>query len=267
MPVCSINLLSLIPSCSLKQFLSTLHSTGTKPLIISKVIRWIILPTIISVPSLLAKNIHWDLLLILPSSDPLPPSLQKLIAHQFVVKAGVPSRLLNDFDKKNEKLLNPKEGDVPKLTGALDKPRINDDSAQHLELSPELRTWIEDFASKEGRGAVSMLNLLAFKPGLKSEYLKYGAEFAKSVGLRRGGNAKIVGSVIHDGKGDDDGEGWDEIALAHYPSILHFADMLASADYQEVNHRYRVGSLRDTLILCTSELALGDGKGVGESKL
>jgi hypothetical protein len=187
------------------------------------------------------------------------------------VKAGVPSRLLTDFEKKNERFLHPQEGSVPKLTGSLEKPKINDDSAQALELSPELRNWIEDFSTKEGKGAVSMLNLLAFKPGLKSEYLKYGAEFAKSVGKRRGGNAKIVGSVIHDqkgSKGDDDGEGWDEIALAHYPSILHFADMLASEDYQEVNHRHRVGSLRDTLILCTSELALEEGKkGLWESKL
>jgi hypothetical protein len=275
MPVCTINLLSLTPSTTIQTFLSTLHSTSLKPkpLIISKVIRWIILPTSISVPALLAKNIHWDLLLILPSSSPLPPNLQKLTAHQFVIKAGVPSRLLQDFEKKNESLLHPKEGDVPKLTGSLEKPRINDDSAQDLELSPELRNWIEDFSSKEGKGAVSMLNLLAFKPGRKSEYLKYGAEFAKSVGKRRGGNAKIVGSVIHDergSKGDegDDGEGWDEISLAHYPSILHFADMLASEDYQEVNHRYRVGSLRDTLILCTSELALEEWKkGLWESKL
>jgi hypothetical protein len=44
--------------------------------------------------------------------------------------------------------------------------------------------------------------------------------------------------------------------------------MLASEDYQEVNHRYRVGSLRDTLILCTSELALDEEKeGPWESKL
>ena len=99
---------------------------------------------------------------------------------------------------------------MPELTGSLDKPKINDDSAQDLELSPELRNWIEDFSTKEGKGAVSMLNLLAFKPGLKSEYLKYGAEFAKSAGRRRGGNAKIVGSVIHSdsgGKGGDDGKG------------------------------------------------------------
>lgn len=150
---------------------------------------------------------------------------------------------------------------MPPLTGSLDKARIAD-SAQDLELSPELLRWVETFGKAEGSGAVSMLNLLSFRPGLKSEYLKYGAEFAKSVGSRRGGNAKIVGSVIHGGKegagglgGDGQGgKDWDEVALAHYPSIWHFADMLASEDYQAANKKHRVGALRDTFILCTSEL-------------
>jgi hypothetical protein len=168
----------------------------------------------------------------------------------------VPSRLLKGFEEKNRRLLKPEKGDVPQLTGALDKPRIAD-SAQDLELSPELQSWISHFGQREGSGAVSMLNLLSFKPGLKSEYLKYGAEFSRSIGSSRGGEAKIVGSVIH-GKGGEDGEGWDEIALAHYPSIHHFADMLASEDYQAVNKRHRVGSLRDTFILCTSEIAVED---------
>jgi hypothetical protein len=204
---------------------------------------------------LLAQNIHWDLLLILPSADPLPSSLQDLIQHQWTVRAGVPSRLLQDFDKKNENLLKPKKKDVRPLTGSLDKPRIAS-SAQGLELSPELKEWISDFGKTEqGNSAVSMLNLLAFKPGLKEEYLKYGAEFAKSIGSRRGGDAKIVGGVLHGGE-KDDGDGWDEMALAYYPSIWHFADMLASEDYQSVNQKYRVQSLKDTFILCTSEVGL-----------
>jgi hypothetical protein len=117
-----------------------------------------------------------------------------------------------------------------------------------------------------------MLNLLAFKEGKKEDYLRYGAEFARSIGSRRGGDAKIVGSVIH-GKGGqegerDDGERWDEVALAHYPSIQHFADMLASEDYQAVNQKYRVPSLKDTFILCTSEIGLGiDGVGRDGPKL
>lgn len=253
MPVCSINILSL--SCPLQQFLSALSASPVKPLVVSKVIRWIILPGSTSSAQLLAQNIHWDVLVILPSAEALPTELQKLVAHQWIVRAGVPSRLLQDFEKKNERLLRPQQGDVPELTGSLNKPKKMADSAQGLELSPELKKWIQELGRTNiGQGAVSMLNLLAFKPGMKEEYLKYGAEFAKSIGVKRGGNAKIVGTVVH-GKGDDGGEGWDEVALAHYPSIWHFADMLAGEDYQAVNQKHRVGSLKDTFILCTSELA------------
>ncbi|TVY59445.1 hypothetical protein LSUE1_G009051, partial [Lachnellula suecica] len=171
------------------------------------------------------------------------------LAHEFKLEAGVPSRLLQDFLQKNAKLLHPKAADIPPLTGSLDKPKLSE-SSQDLSLSPELRAWIN--SSSAPVGAVSMLNFLAFAEGKKKEYLKYGAEFAKSIGSKRGGNAKIVGGVLGEAKE----WGWDEMALAHYPSLMHFADMLASEDYQSVNQKYRVNSLRDTCILCTSELGV-----------
>jgi len=108
-----------------------------------------------------------------------------------------------------------------------------------------------------------MLNLLAFNAGMKGEYLKYGKAFAESIGARRGGNAKIVGNVISvssqsssEGSLVADKRKWDEFAMAHYPSITHFADMIASDDYQEVNHKHRLPSLKDTLIICTTDLEL-----------
>ncbi|KAH7317776.1 hypothetical protein BKA65DRAFT_438873 [Rhexocercosporidium sp. MPI-PUGE-AT-0058] len=285
MPICTIHLLSL--TCPLQTFLHTLSTTPLKPITISRVIRWIILPTTLSTSPLLAQNIHWDVLLILPSSanTPLPPALKNQIKHHWSIEAGVPSRLLKDYEVKNRRLLRPEKGDVPALTGSLDKLMkgggkgggIMKESSQDLELSPELLSWIETFTSsgtREGSGAVSMLNLLAFKEGMKEEYLKYGRAFAEGAGSRRGGEAKIVGSVIKSsgegvggGKGKEKGEGWDEIALAHYPSLWHFADMLASEDYQDVNRKHRVGSLRDTCILFTSEVGLEEMKGFGKTML
>lgn len=142
-------------------------------------------------------------------------------------------------------------------------------SSQSLELSEGLEKWIQGLGGKEKESAVSMFNLLAFNPGMKDEYLKYGAAFAKTIGSRHGGNAKIVGNVVKSKDGGDEAEwdasndGWDEIALAHYPSIMHFREMLMSEDYQEVNHRHRVGSLRDTCILMTSEIEVEEvGRGV-----
>jgi hypothetical protein len=234
----------------------------------------------------MARNIHWDLLLILPNTDALPTSLQNLVEHHWSITAGIPSRLLQNFPSRNNKLLHPDPSSVPKLSENGSKKTT--ESSQNLELSDELNKWIETLVNSgttEGKGAVSMFNLLAFNPGMKDEYLKYGAAFAKTIGSRHGGNAKIVGNATHvngtpiakssnnsvcthgevGGAKDD----WDEIALAHYPSILHFRDMLANEDYQEVNKRHRVPSLRDTGILMTSEIAVEElmGEGKGGAKL
>lgn len=181
----------------------------------------------------------------------MPSELKSMLSDYWRINTGIPSRLVTGFEARNKDILHPAPSDVPALTGALDEPQLAD-SSQGLELTNELRDWIEGFAKQEGQGAISMLNLLAFKVGMKDEYLKYGKAFAESIGSKRGGNAKIVGNVI------DKEQGWDEIAVAHYPSILHFADMLASKDYQAVNHQHRIPSLKDTCILCTSELALED---------
>lgn len=269
MPICTLHLLSL--NAPLRQFLAALSQSDLKPLTVARVVRWIVLPTKTSTDALLASNTRWDVLVVVPDAAlALPAALQRLVARAWAVRAGVPSRLVDGFARRNHELLHPPPGAVPALTGALgDGARAAaaaaPSSAQALELSASLRDWIERFARAEGRGAVSMLNLLAFKPGRKAEYLKYGAAFAESVGRRRGGVAKLVGSVVADDDGGGGGSGgkeWDEIALAHYPSIMHFADMLASRDYQEVNQKHRVGSLEDTFILCTTELDLpwdGDG--------
>lgn len=282
MPLCTLHLLALHDTTPnpILTFLSALKSANVSPLVVSRVIRWIILPSKLSTEHLLARNIQWDLLLVLPNTEALPPKLSNLVQHHWSVTAGVPSRLIQDFASKNDKLLHPNPSTVPKSQDNLEKKTTQ--SSQSLELSEELNKWIQKFVNsgaKEGKGAVSMFNLLAFNPGMKQEYLKYGTAFAKSIGSRHGGNAKIVGNVTHVndepitkasgssvssngevGGGTDD---WDEIALAHYPSILHFRDMLASEDYQEVNKRHRVPSLKDTCILMTSEIAveqlLGDG--------
>jgi len=255
MPLTTLHLIALSPNATINQFLRALKSFGVKPLVASRAVRWIIKPEQLSTSRLL--DTKWDLLIILPASTPLPEAYthRDWVAEHWSITAGVPSGLLNDFGPKNERLLHPQQGDVPELTGSLDKPR-KASSTQGLELNDELLSWSQDFRLGQ-QGAVSMLNLLAFKPGkeMHESYLRYGKAFAESIGKRRGGTAKIVGKVVAgQGTEGEDVAGWDEVALAHYPSIRHFVDMLASEDYQEVNHRDRLPSLRDTCILCTTEL-------------
>lgn len=254
MPLAAVHLLSLSSNVSISAYLRAISLMSVKPLVVSRAVRWIIRPEQLSTSKLL--NTKWDLLIIVPSSSPLPDTYlgKDWVAEHWSITAGVPSSLVNGFQEKNKRLLKPQKGDVPPLTGALDKPRIASNS-QGLELSNELKEWIPSF--KQGDGAVSMLNLLAFTPGkeMHDSYQQYGKSFGESIGARRGGTAKIVGRVVpNQGTDGEDKEGWEEIALAHYPSIHHFADMLASEDYQAVNHKYRLPALRDTCILCTTEL-------------
>jgi len=256
MPLCDVYVLALKPPCSVSAFLQSLKVNDIKPIIQARVVRWVILPTQLSTDPLLAHNIHWDLLLILPGQTKLPGDTQSRVAASWTVTAGVPSRLIKDFAQKNEKLLNPPPGSVkPPEVGEVLTAR----SAKNLELSPELQDWIDHLPEGTRRHPVSMLNLLSFNPNQKQNYLKYGAAFAERIGSKHGGDAKIVGNVVS-GQGKE--EGWDEIAVAHYPSLRHFAAMLGSIDYQEVNKRYRVGSLRDTCILCTMEIT-DDGELAG----
>lgn len=267
MPLATIHLVALTPSTTLISFLTTLRDTipASKLLVLSKVIRWIITPTKIDASHLLHPKKQWDLLVIVLGTDALPQILSDKLVDHWTCVAGIPSRLTNTFSSTNDKLLHPAKHEVPPLTGSLDKPRVGE-SSQTLEMSASLAEWVESFRSTlPGSSPLSMLNLLAFKPGMKASYLIYGAAFAESIGSRRGGNAKLVGNITSQNAESVSGGKWDEFALASYPSIVHFADMLASEDYQAVNLKYRVPALEDTLILCTSEIAveevLGQRKG------
>ncbi|KAI6905762.1 hypothetical protein KC318_g2730 [Hortaea werneckii] len=255
MPLAALHLVALSANATINQFLRAISSQGVKPLVVSRAVRWVIKPEKLNVNKLL--DTKWDLLIILPADKPLPDTFlgRDWVTQHWSITAGVPSRVFNGFAERNDRLLHPKEGDVPPLTGSMNKPRMAT-STQGLELNDEFLQWSQGFKLGQD-GAVSMLNLLAFNPGkeMHESYGRYGKAFAESIGSRRGGNAKVVGKVVpKQGTKDEDGSGWDEIALAHYPSIRHFVDMLASEDYQDVNHRDRLPALKDTCILCTTEL-------------
>ncbi|KAJ2896706.1 hypothetical protein MKZ38_005276 [Zalerion maritima] len=280
MPVCTLVLLSLrVPPAELLSALSK-ATPPVKPLVASRVVRWIVVPRSISADALLHRNVRWDLLLVLPPEAPeLPTNSAPMVAARNAVLLGT----------KEKRECPPREGTAAGGDGTGGK---TPESSENLELSAELRDWVAEWGGdgREGENPVSMLNLLAFEEGMKDTYIKYGEEFAARVGRKRGGVAKITGVVVEDGggrglggpggeesrggggggagagKGKADGtvNKWDQIAIAHYPSIRHFADMLAAEDYQEVNMRYRVPSLKDTFILCTTEVGAPWGEGGNE---
>lgn len=68
---------------------------------------------------------------------------------------------------------------------------------------------------------------------LKHLSLAWGSKYSAAL--------KIRGDTVEEGE-------WDEVVVVHSASFEHFADMLGGSDYQEINRRLKMGSLRIRVI-------------------
>ncbi|KAK2742617.1 hypothetical protein FQN55_007736 [Onygenales sp. PD_40] len=264
MPLLTLHLLTLHPTTTAKSFVHQLRqSPNTEVIVASRPRHVVVRSNILDQNPLLTTD--WDLLVLLRSPDnAIPASLRaSAVKREYSVHVGIPSKLLATFPARDAKLK--REAAAAPLTGALDAARAKR-SSQSLELSPDLVEFMDELL-KSHRGPVTMLNLLHFHAGGKAEYYKYGQGFVKVAG-KRGGDAKLVGNVVKPAAGQSDSRGpserpegdwWNEISIVHYPSIRHFCDMLAGQDYQEINAKHRLGALRDTFLLCTTEFDVETG--------
>ncbi|TAQ86802.1 hypothetical protein B7494_g4866 [Chlorociboria aeruginascens] len=108
-----------------------------------------------------------------------------------------------------------------------------------------------------------MLNSISFRPfaTARRSYAAYIEAFKAGIGSKRGGAVKMIGETAEPVE-------WDEVVMAQYSSLEHFADMCADKEYQEVNLRLRLPALRDTCILMMTETDLEWGiEGVVEYKM
>ncbi|KAJ6160924.1 hypothetical protein N7470_004320 [Penicillium chermesinum] len=249
MPVLTLHLLALHPNTDAQVFLSKLkQSPHTKVIVASQPRHVVIHPTILDNSPLATQK--WDLMVLLQNSDPatkdpIPASLRTSIQNSYDITTGIPSKLLSSYPTRDATLK--RETASTPLTGALDKLLKNGskDSSQNLEVSPQLLQFMTEL-SKSHTGPVTMLNLLHFQqPDGKKSYYQYGQAFMPKDDSR--GSRERAPQ-----------DWWNEISIVHYPSIRHFCDMLAGEDYQAINEKYRLGALRDTFLLCTTEFEAED---------
>lgn len=238
----------------LPDFLSALAQSSIKPFFVAKVAGWAFRPLSISVDPLLTQEPSWDLLLVLVDAQGvlLPQGLRSMVRAEWTVAAELltPDSIFQD-------LLQVAPQEVTPLTGAWNEPITTRREVEHpltLSLTAEMQEWTRTFAQQEGQGVVSMHNLLAYKDGRKEAYGEYIKGFVKSAGARRGGAGLIFGKVLSCSSTAEGVKEWEDVVIAQYPSIYHFGEMLASEDYQEIDRDHRAGNLKDTLILCTTEL-------------
>lgn len=303
MPVCALHLVQLLDASTggIDAFLQTLFSAVSSSgngaefgvLTVSKVQSPIIRPTLIDNNQL--NDTPWTLLVVATgtSCHVFPSSLKSSIKAHYSVIAGIPNKIVSNYDKISEHF-NSKSSSAPLLEIKLDDkgdvippPKKGSaagtlrDDGQDLSLSPALLSLAKTLNHEvKHKGPVSMLNFLHFHEGQEAveSYHEYGRRFVNVAG-KRGGNAKLVSVVVNplkeslkDSRGErkEKGQWWNEATLVHYPSINHFIDMSVDDEYQFINKEYRLGAIKDTALICTTEIDLKSyrgGSGGGKAKL
>lgn len=242
MPALTIHLCRLNIFTSVKSFLQELSDEPSVEIVLASRLRYTILKSQDLDQEGLAQGKRYELLLLLKTTNGgIPSNLRGHVWFEYKVNIGIPATLLSTYPARNAKLLGDQRG------------LVSTDLSQRTKemLDPDLVQFMERLTRTYGDKPVTMLNLLCFHSGEKESYKRYGQAFV-SVAARYGGNAKLVGSVIHgksngaagpgeEPKGSKAGAWWDEISLVHYPSIKAFCNMLASDEYREINDKYRIG--------------------------
>ena len=181
MPLLSLYLIRFHDPTRKQAFLKALYSISDLELVVaSEPHHLVIRPSNTDIHTLLPTNdslsVQWHLLLLLNGSNQtLPNSLKKeFIALEYTLQVGIPSKIISTYSDRNAKLCV----DAPnvRLTGSLERARdhMMNDSAQSLELSPDLLQFADQLTKEYGSKPVTMLNLLSFREGGKEKYYQYG---------------------------------------------------------------------------------------------
>ena len=218
-------------------------------------------------------------------SFPSDLNIDSFITSKWTVTADVNEDMLNSFPSAqarrkatNAPSLPP--GWSPSNQSALDAVVLPEDLNFSLassavpfgvEKTPENEQSLQTFTASFGKthtGPLAMLNLLAYLPGQRAQYFKYIANFGPAVGGKYGSEAMLLGTGVQEwssrkeeGLGiaepEKGGSGvWEDVGLVWYPSIWHFAGMLADEGYAEADRKWKRGVIADNPILCCEEIEL-----------
>ncbi|KAK5175364.1 uncharacterized protein LTR77_000503 [Saxophila tyrrhenica] len=279
----TFHLVKLNNSATGGAFLQSIRSlpSQNRPLYIGQCHHWIHAPHL-SVEALTGSGDtmqRWDYLLILTTQS-LPDTLKLSVEATWSITAIVDDELLaNLAEAKRQRgaAITPPlpQGWCPTDHSGLDAAEPPSDLETSLALSSyrlgspkdsnarpvALKNWVAEFGSRH-TGPVQMFNLLSYLPSGRAQYFKYVAAFIESVGSSYGGDPVFIGfgGVVDwsskDDEQNEEGVGWEDCALIHYPSIWHFAKMLDDPAYADVDRRFKQGALRDNPLVCCSEIDL-----------
>lgn len=272
---CTIHLLSLTPGVALDKVVSHLRANANQKILITGIPHgWVHRPHKLNVNEFISHD--WNLfILTTASSEPMQPD-PGVEAH-IMINVTIPEEQWNQIVKPTSN----KPHSIPQLppewlersTKALHIPNehITAQTTPNpppgtLILDPPMARFLSTALPKPiQQKPVSLFNLFKYKNNDSAIHEQYMQDFKRSFGDSAGAHVKFmgpVGQVSIAGTGDSLGPqshgdggsgGWQEANLTHYDSIFHYAYMISTDVYQELN-KDKVRGLEDTCILLVSEV-------------
>jgi len=273
---CTIQLISLKPDTAIDEVLFQLRTnTNQRILITGRTHGWVHKPHKLDVDELLAHEWH---LFVLTAASSEPLQLNAAVEAHFEINVAIPEvqwKQLVDPDSKQPRSTPqlPSEW-IEQSTGDLHVPKQHVSSqttaspaAGTLKLDASMAKFLSTSLPENVRQKpVSLFNLFKYRDGDSAVHEQYMQDFKNSFGDSAGAYVKFMGPVgpliSLDAAGEiqaqqqvgDDGS-WQEANLTHYDSTFHYAYMLSTDVYQELN-KDKVRGLEDTCILLVSEVEM-----------
>lgn len=271
---CTIHLISLHAKASHSDFLGRVASK-TSILIKGKPHGWVHKPHSPNSKQLVDHD--WDLLLLTtPSDHKLPLVANDLASAHISVSVSVPEAQYAQLKARigSKPVPSPDTPDLPAEWSNSAIPSSTIVETLSGPLGPgELR--LDDGMAKFLSSAIPQqvvnepacfFNFFKYPKGDRSVHDAYMQGFKDNFGSAAGASVLFMGTVegklsyesANEGK-NEEGERWDDANLVQYDSVWHYAYMLSTDVYKQLN-KQKVEGLEDTCILLVSEVELFDGK-------
>ena len=292
---CTIHLIALVPGVTPQDFIKDLtnnSASGSRPYILKGIPHgWVHQPHHNNLESLLAHK--WGVFLLTERSSELPDVVQDIVAAHLWVEVAIPNTqheaLISHIGTPPQPMPStpslPSDWSRASGDGGLIPPDaittqqniVAPLRAGELKLDTTMAEFLTKTLPEDVRNKpISLFNLFRYpSDGDSSVHDHYMEGFKEKFGDAAGARVKFMGpvhSAIHytssseveeeqAGSSTETANGsaiekaWHDANLVQYDSIWHYAYMLSTDVYQELN-REKMQGLVDTCILCVSEMEM-----------
>lgn len=209
----------------------------------------------------------WQLFLVTRQSK-LPPGLINVTSKHESFRVSIPQSQYDQLESQIGSTPKP-NSTTPPLPGewrrspGIPSSAILDEEPNppplevgELQLTPKMAKFLKtQLPHKVQNDPVSLFNLFKYPRGDSGVHDHYMEGFKSKFGDSAGAAVKFMGPIVSEGNHSKSEQSWNDANLVQYDTIWHYAYMLSTDVYAELN-KEKISGLEDTAILLVSEIEM-----------